>query len=66
MLAQDKYWDGDGGGILEFSENNCHEIMNVCMHIYSLLIRSDKALLRYFSTKDLHAVTAGHLCPNAE
>lgn len=53
MLAQDKFWDWIWGGILEFSENNCHEIMNVCMHIYSLLIQSGKDLLRYFSTKDL-------------
>lgn len=44
MLAQDKCWDGDGGWILEFSENNCHEILNVCMH--SLLIQSDTVLLR--------------------
>lgn len=33
MLAQDKFWDGDGGGILEFSENNCCEIMSICMPI---------------------------------
>lgn len=33
MLAQDKYWDGDGGGILEFSENNSRDYECLYAHI---------------------------------
>lgn len=47
MFAQAKFSDEDSRGVREFTENNCHQIVNVCIHIYSLLIQPDKTLLRY-------------------